>query len=245
MGYYTDEISVSRVDEIDLGLIVTARALHADRAVPCYVSGDLVAWQQPKEGVVRFVLQQAGPEDTILLLAVDRENSATDYWSEAFGTDDIHGNRVQVDLRLDLLDGYKPGDKWRVYRGNAGDSEAAVKLHEAEIFPGGRGACGWGYDWGNGGWGYSGSNAPGWGHHWGYTWGFGIDYLRFVSQSLTRGTYPIKVEVEDEHGNTSTAYETTVVIDTYARPADDLAVSSYDKDTDTLVLAMTPSEDIS
>jgi hypothetical protein len=245
MGYYTDEISISRIDEIDLGLIVTAKALHADRVIQCYVSGDLVAWQQPEEGIVRFVLQQAGPEDTILLLAVDAADSATDYWSEAFGTDDVYGNRVQVDFRLDLLDGYRPGDKWRVYRGNAGDSEAAMKLYEAEVFPGGRGVCGWGQDWGNGGWGYSGSNAPGWGYHWGYTWGFGIDYLRFLTGVLTRGTYPVKVDVVDEHGNASTAYETSVVIDTFARPADDLAVSSYTKDTDTLVLAMTPSEDIS
>ncbi len=245
MGYYTTDISVSRIDEVDLGLIVTAHALRTDRVIQCYVSGDLAAWQQPRGGVVRFVLQQAGPNDTILLLAVDRENSETDYWSEAFGTADTYGNRIHVSFRLDLLDGYRPGDKWRVYRGSAGDAQATIRAHEVDIFPGGRGATGWGLDWGRGGWGYSGSNAPGWGHHWGFTWGFGIDYLRFVGEPLTRGTYPIKVEVEDEHGNVSTAYETIVVIDTFARPADGLAVSSYTKGTDTLVLTMTPSEDIS
>jgi hypothetical protein len=243
MGYYTTDICISRVDEVDLGLIVTAHTLHAGKVIQCYVSGELVAWQQPTEGVVRFVLQQAGSNDTILLLAVDKQNKATNYWSDAFGTGDQYGNRVKVDFRLDPLDGYHPGDKWRVYRGDKGDASADIVLYEAEIYPGGRGATGWGLGWGNGGWGYSGSNAPGWGYHWGYTWGFGIDYLRFVSQPLTRGTYPIKVEAEDPHGNVSTAYETSVVIDTFARPADDLAVSSYTKGTDTLVLSMTPSKD--
>jgi len=244
MAYYATDITISRIDEIDLGLVVTAHTQHPDRIVQCYVSGDLVAWQQPEDGVVCFVLQQAASNAPILLLAVDTENKTTDYWSDAFGTADTYGNRIQVDMTLAVSDARKPGDKWRVYRGAKGGASATTKLHEADVFPGGRGAYGWGFNWGSGAWGYSASNTPGWGYNWGYDWGFGVDYLRYITPPLVRGTYPIKVEVEDLAGNVSTASESIVVVDTYARPADDLAVSAYTQGSDTLALTQTPSEDI-
>jgi hypothetical protein len=244
MAWYSTDIWISRIDEVDLGLVVTARTLHVDKIVQCYVSGELADWQRPEGGQVRFVLPQAGPNDAIFLLAVDSGSQRTNYWSEAFGAGNVHGNRIQVKFRRDMRDGRAPGDVWRVYRGDAGGVSAAIRIHEAEIHPGGRGATGWGFDWGYGGWGYSGSNAPGWGRHWGYAWGFGIDYLTYTTQPLARGAYPVKVEVEDRHGNVSPAFETSVVVDTYARPAGGLAVNSYAKATDTLVLALTPSEDI-
>ena len=244
MGYYTNSASIGRVDEVDLGLIVTATTDRPDKVVQCYVSGDLVDWQHADQGVVRFVLPQGRPGDPILLLVVDEADADTDYWSDAFGVADTYGNRIQVDFTLDLFDGRQPGDVWRVYRGDAGDDSADIELYEAPVFPGGRGALGWGTVWASDGWGYGAANAPGWGYHWGLNWGFGIDYLRYVTQPLLRGTYPIQVEVEDRHGNTSTAYTTTIVVDTYARPADDLAVSSYDSGADSLVLTLTPSEDL-
>ena len=58
------------------------------------------------------------------------------------------------------------------------------------------------------------------------------------------GTYPIRVVVADEHGNVSGASETDVTLNTYPRPAADVAVESYDSQTDTLELSWTPSEDI-
>ena len=244
MAYLTGGISLWRIDEIDLGLVVTARTSHVDKVIQCYVSGDLVCWQYPDGGMVRFLLRQATPNDLIVLLAVDRGDERTDYWQEAFGTDGVHGNRIEVLFRRDLLDGRRPGDRWRVYRGDAGDGEAATQVYEADVYPGGRGATGWGFDWGYGAWGHSGSNAPGWGTYWGYTWGFGIDYLSYTTPPLGRGTYPIKVEVADAHGNVSTASEAAVVVDTYAQPADDLAVGSYTQGTDMLALTLAPSEDI-
>lgn len=245
MAYYATGTSVWRVDEVDLGLVVTAHTQHTDKVIQCYVSGDLVARQRPVGGMVRFLLPQAGPNDAILLLAVDPEDEAADCWPQALGLDSAYGNRIEVRFRRDLLDGRRPGDLWRVYRGEAGQGEATLQLHEATVYPGGRGGTGWGFDWGHGGWGYSGSAAPGWGSCWGYTWGFSIDYLTHTTGPLPRGTYPIKVELADENGNVSTAFETSVVVDTHARPAEALAVSSYDKATDTLVLSVSPSPDIS
>ena len=245
MTFYTDNIWITTVDESDLGLVVAAGTSLIDKVVQCYVSGDLVDWQRPEGGTVRFVLRQAAPSDVLLLLAVDLGEERTDYWSSALGVGDVYGNRIELRFRRDLLDGRTPGDKWRVCRGEPGDTEAGILLHDADVFVGGRGVCGWGLDWGQGGWGYSGSNAAGWGCTWGYTWGFGIDFLRYVTEPLVRGTYPVRIDLVDSHGNASSACEATVVIDSCARPAEEVAVSSYAQDTDTLVMSMTPSPDIS
>jgi len=244
MSYYTGDIHISRVDEADLGLTVTGQTGHVDKVVQCYVSGELTAWQRPDGGIVRFALPQAGPHDLIMLLAVDPEDVRVDHWADAFEAGTVHGNRFHVRFRRDPLDGWQPGDRWRVRRGDAGDLSPTILVHEAEVFPGGRGQVGWGVAWGYGCWGYSASNAPGWGTYWGYTWGFGIDYLDWVSPPMPRGTYPLASTVVDRNGNESAASETTVVADTYARPASNLAVGSYTKQTDTLVLSVTPSEDI-
>jgi hypothetical protein len=245
MSYYTTDICISRVDESDLGLAVTARTGHVDQVIQCYVSGELAGWRRPEGGSVRFVLPQAGPHDVILLLAVDPPEARTDYWDAAFAAAAAHGNRIRVRFRRDPLAGWHPGDRWCVRRGDAGDPGATIQVHEADIYPGGRAATGWGFDWGHGCWGLSGSNAPGWGTHWGYTWGFGIDYLEWVSDPLPRGTYPVSSAVIDRHGNESTASETLAVVDSCARPASRLAVAFYTQQTDTLQLSVAPSEDIS
>jgi hypothetical protein len=250
MAYYTTDIIVTRVDPTSLGLLVTAQTAHVDKVIQCYVCGLLVDWQRPQGGQVRFVLPNAGAADTIALLAVDVGEERTDYWSAAVaaatGPGGLAGgaNRIEVRFRRDLADGRQPGDVWRVYRGNAGDAAAAVGVYEGPVYPGGRGATGWGFDWGYGGWGRSGSNAPGWGHIWGDTWGYEVDYLECLTDPLPRGTYPLRVEVADAHGNVSDAFQTVVVVDTYPSPAQDLAVCSYDPDDDVLTLTMTPSRDI-
>jgi len=244
MTYWTDDITIVRVDETDLGLIVTARTAHVDKVVRCYLAGELAGWQSPRDGQVRFVLTQVGPNDTVLLLAVEVGDEQIDYFQQAFAAPVLCGNRLTIALRRDLLDGRAPTDKWRIFRGGPGSSQADIRIHEAPIFPAGQGATGWGFDWANGGWGYGGSNAPGWGARWGWAWGFGIDYLTYVSDPLDRGLYPIRVEIEDAHGNLSPAFEATVRVDGYAAPADDLAVASYDPTADTLTLSMTPSKDI-
>lgn len=244
MPYWTTDIRIVRVEETLLGLIVTARTAHLDKVVQCYLAGELAGWQAPQDGQVRFVLPQAGPRDTVFMLAVDAGQERTDYFQQAFAAPAAMGSRLRVALRRDLLDGRGSMDKWRIWRSRPGNSQADIRIHETPIFPAGQGATGWGCDWGNGGWGFSGSKAPGWGSHWGYTWGFGIDYLTYVTDPLPRGLYAIRAEVEDAHGNVSPAFQTTARVDGYAEAADDLAVASYDPITDALVLSMTPSKDI-
>lgn len=244
MTYWTTDITIVRIDETDLGLTVTATTAHTGRIVQCYLAGELVCWQSPSDGRVQFFLPQAGPDDPILLLAVEVGDERTDYFQDAFVGSARCGNRLTVTLRRDLLDGRAPTDKWRIFRGIAGASLADMLIHKAPVFPAGQGATGWGFSWGDGGWGLSGSGAPGWGVTWGWTWGFGIDHLTYVSDPLDRGLYPIRVEIIDAHGNVSPAFEAVAGIDGYAAPADDLAVASYDPTTGTLVLSMTSSKDI-
>lgn len=242
MGCYTNGISISRIDETDLGLVVTAHTVHREKVIQCYVSGDLAAWQRAENGTVRFALPQAGRGEGILLLAVDASEASRSFWAEVAGACPAHGNRIRVRLERGL--GWSPTDTWRVYLGAAGEASAAVKVHEAALYPGGRGATGWGFVWGTGGWGYDANAAPGWGVHWGRDWGFGLDHAEWTSDPLPRGRYPVRVTVVDASENESPSYETAVTIDTYARPAEELDVDSYDKASDTLVLSFTPSEDL-
>ncbi len=244
MTYWTNDITIIRVDETDLGLAITAATGHEGKVVQCYVAGELACWQSPLDGQVQFVLPEAGGGDPVLLLAVEPGDERTDYFDEALAAPAFCGNRLSVALRRDLLDGRSPADRWRVYRGVAGGSAADILIHDSPVFPAGQGATGWGFDWGLGGWGHSGSGAPGWGKVWGWSWGFGIDYLTYVSDPLERGAYPVRVEIVDAHGNVSPAFETVAGVDGYAAPATGLAVDSYDPSTDTLVLSLTPSKDI-
>ena len=68
--------------------------------------------------------------------------------------------------------------------------------------------------------------------------------LRWTSEPLPPGAYPVTVTVTDAAGNESAATTGTVELETFPRPARDLAVTGYDKDTDTLTLSFTPSEDL-
>ena len=244
MSYTTSGISIVSSREYDLGRIITARTTHTDKLLQCYVSGALVGWQRPQGGTVQFVLTEPRSTDIVLLLAVDEAEAGTDFWVDAFGVGPADGNRIDVQTPQ-VLAGYVPGDVWKVYRGEAGDAHATILAHRQDFYTGGRHSGGWGKNWGYGGWGFNGQDCRGWGYNWGYgEWGFGCDMLQWISEPLPPGRYPIKVLVEDEHGNASDAYETTVALVTYPRPASDLTVTSYNPATDTLVLSFSDSEDL-
>jgi len=139
---------------------------------------------------------------------------------------------------------YLPTDRWRVYRGGAGDAQADREVLTAPIYPGGRRACGFGSHL-DSAFGYDAAGAAGLGATFGRgEFGFDCDLLTWTSEPLPPGTYPIRVTVLDAVGNESAALETTISLNTYARPARELAVDSYVAATDTLVLTFTLSEDI-
>ena len=244
MSYTTSGILQVGSEPFDLGRIVRAITTHTDKVIQCYLSGRLIGWQRPSGGAVAFVVPEAGPEDVFLLLAVEEALADENFWSEAFPQAAARGNRLHV--RIPQRMAFGADDVLKIYRGDAGDVEADRLVLEQDIYAAGRRACGWGLGaCGSGGYGWDGAEAAGWGYGCGLgEYGFDCRMLGWTSEALPPGEYPLKVLVTDACGNESTAFETTVTLDTYARPASGLSVSSYDKATDALALTWTESPDI-
>jgi len=244
MSYDTTGISYLGAQVFDGGRIERYSTTHTDKVIQLYISGDLYQWAEPDQGMVEFYILDTGPADVIFPLAVDRDNSDTDYWSDAFPEAAAWGNKIK--FQTPQLMANAPGDVWKVYRGDAGDASAAILIREQEFYPGGRQASGFGYNFGYGGFGWDGSNAKGFGYNFGIgEFGFDCDMLEHITDALPPGVYPVKATVTDEYGNVSSETTGTVTLDTYARPASALAVESYDKATDALELSWTASPDIS
>ena len=244
MSYTTSGISILACRSHDLGRTIRASVSHTDKFVQCYVSGRLVAWQEPSGGVVEFVLADPVDEDLVFLLAVDEDEAQTNYWAEAFPTAAAYGNRISVRIPVDGTI-YRIGDILKIDSGEDGQSQGDVLVFEREMFVGGRHALGWGQgQWGDDGWGFSGSDCIGYGYNFGSgPWGFDCEAIEWLSEPKAPGKYPVKVIVLDAVGNESTAYETTISVDTFARPPSNLKADSYDSATDTLMLSFERSDD--
>ncbi len=244
MSYTTSDIMLLASAAFDLGWIVRASTGHADKVIQCYVSGRLAAWRRPVEGLVEFTLANLTDDDLVFLLAVDDGEESTNYWPQAYSAGSQSGNRIAVQTPQ-WIGRYEPGYLWKVYLGGLGEASADTLVHKQEFYPGGRFSGGWGKGFGHGGWGWSGSDCAGWGNTWGRgEWGYDCHMLTWTSGPLPRGTYPVRATVEDEHRNESAAQDMLVTVTTYPRPATNLTVDSYDKNTDTLVLSFTGSEDV-
>ena len=108
------------------------------------------------------------------------------------------------------------------------------------MWPGWQDKAGFGMSrFGLGDFGYDGAAAIGFGKgSFGYgQFGFDEDPIEWVSKTLPAGTYKFAVKVTDRFGNQSIASQTgEVTVIPLARPAEGLEVSSYDKQTNQLVL---------
>ena len=151
MSYTETGITVLSLAEYDGGMLLrVANATTAD-LLQCYVNGKLLAWQTVHEDTWTVDLSGVADTDLIFVLAVDSSNAETDYWDDAYPTSTVQ-NRLKVRIAQKIVP-YLPGDRWRVYRGDAGDESAALQVYEADIYPGGRRACGFGSYWGEN-WGF-------------------------------------------------------------------------------------------
>ena len=244
MSYLTTGISYLGVEIYDGGRIERYSNANTDYAIQLYISGELYGWAEPVQGVVEFHIPDTASVDITFPLAVDRDNSDTDYWSAAFPEAAAHGNKIKI--QTPQLMKYGANDRWKVYRGDAGDATADMLIREQDFYPGGRRSSGYGLGaYGYGGYGWDGFNAKGYGYNYGYgEYGFDCDMLEHVTEALPPGDYPVKIITVDEHGNESTAATDTVTLDTYARPASGLTVESYVMATDALALSWTESPDI-
>ncbi len=239
MTFYAD--SVFRVRAVNTPSGAVWRGRTNKPGVQCYLSGSLVDFQEPNaNGDVEFRLSAILPRDIVFLLAVDLADADIDHFDEAFPEAAANGNRLTISVVQDL--DYDIGDVIKMYVGPIEEAEATDLVFTRDIFPSGRAAGGWGFNWGIN-WGL-GPLGVGWGINWGINWGIGTGAIEFQTGPLIRGDWPVKVTVEDAAGNVSTAFESIETLDTFARPATDLAIESYTKIGDTLVLTFTPSEDL-
>ena len=245
MSVTPDGITAISTVEFDGGLIVRARSAHTDKVVQCYLAGDLVDWQDsPGEGV-EFLLAGVDDTDVVFLLAVDPDEARVDHWADSFTTPAARGNRIELATPQTIVP-YLPGDRWRISLGDAEAAQADTVVWEQAFYPGGRRACGWGAEFGNGGFGYDGVDAAGFGNSFGLgEFGFDCEMLNWRSDPLAPGTYPYDVTTLDEAGNASSSTSGSLTLDTYARSASALAVQSYNPATDSLTLSFTASEDLS
>ncbi|MCK4625006.1 MAG: hypothetical protein KAV00_06835 [Phycisphaerae bacterium] len=243
MAYYADQVTDLIIDTSARFTVV--RAKTAKDCVQCYLSGVLVAHQMTDDGAVEFALPILGIMDIVFLLAVDTENAETNYFTDAFPTAATYGNRINI--KVPTHSQYLADDRLRVYVGDDGVAVGALDsddiVDERDIFPGGQYCGGWGGRWGQA-WGI-GDYGPGWGHNWGRgEWGFDCIMLEHITAPLPPGAYPVKITVLDTVDNESSGDTDTVTLATFPRPASNLAVQSYDKATDTLVLSFTESDDL-
>lgn len=243
MSYTTSGISYLGAETFDGGRVERYSTTHTDKVIQLYISGELYGWAEPVGGVVEFHIPDTDPAAVIFPLAVDRDNSDTDYWSVAFPEVAAQGNKIK--MRVPCFARYGAGDIIKFYRGDAGDESATKLIREQPMHPGGRRAAGYGRNYGTGGYGRDRKQSKGYGYNYGFQYGFGCEVIEHITEALLPGVYPVKIVVEDEHGNVSSETTDTVTLDTYARLASGLTVESYDQPTDALELSWTESPDIS
>lgn len=68
--------------------------------------------------------------------------------------------------------------------------------------------------------------------------GLDADAIEWVSEPLSTGSYRFGIKVTDEYGNQSAANETEVTVTPAARPATGLSISSFEEETNRLVLSI-------
>ena len=244
MSYYTDGLTTLPPRVFDGGMVLIYDTTYTDETVQLYISGELVASQKPVAGRVRFTIPDLRRTDIVFALVVDDDEADTDYWADAFTHADTYGNRIRIRTPQTIAP-FEPKDEWVIYLGDAGEESADTEVHRQEFYPGGRRSGGFGFNFGYGGFGWDGYECRGFGYNFGYgEFGYDCAMLQWESEPLPPGVYPYKVTVIDPHGNESTAEEGTVTLNTYARPATGLSITSYNKGDDDLVLAFTASPDI-
>lgn len=229
MGYFLGTINYELGDSAR-ATVVTAGSSAA--MVQCYRNGELVGAQAPAGSGVTFRIARLVDGVYVRLLSVDADDANVDFFSEAFPSDVL----PTIVVRTPTEPGYFSGDRWRVYL----DDEL---VHDREIWPprtkgpGGRGSR----RGVNRGLEVYGSGRGNWR---GLQRGFEPVTLEFETTILSPGTYQVEVATVDSAGNESSQTAELVQLDTYPGPCTDLAISSYVKGTDTLVLTFTGSPDI-
>lgn len=224
--------------------LVKWRSVWVDKLYQIYVNGQYAGTtvdSQQKEMIVQMPTSLGSPV-RIEVFAVDAEQAATDFSSEiepSFG----HSGRV----RISMLRGQSLpiGATAQVYfdKGTGEiDYDKVLNYSPIRIWPARQDKAGFGMSkFAVGDFGYDSAAAAGFGKGSFAHDKFGLDADKFewTSPALCAGVYKFAVNVVDEAGNESSSSETgQVTVTPAARPAEHISISSFDKQENHLVLAI-------
>lgn len=258
MSLISDGINKVRVFELPAGIwgdgsvvgvpriaLVKWRSSGTNKLYQVYVN-DRYAGSTVESDQRQMVVQlptSFGTAVRIEVFAVKAEDAAVDF-SSKFDWSAGETGRVKITLlrnqKLPL------GSVAQIYSDNGtGQIDYNTPINELPvcIWPSWQDKTGFGMSrFGEGDFGYDGAAAVGFGIGcFGYGWyGQDADAIEWVSEALEAGVYKFAVKIFDLSGNVSAASETgEVTVIPAAKPAERLAVSSFDKQTNQLVLNIT------
>ena len=255
MAFISNGIDRVRVFELPCGIwadggyagtprtaLVKWRSCWSDKLYQIYVNGQYAGATVDSSQRQMMVQVPTSPEAAVRIevFAVEPEQIDTDFSSEIDLTG-LGDGRVKISfLRGQNL----PIDSAvQIYFDNGtGEIDYDNPLNEQpiKVWPSRKDKAGFGMGrFGFSDFGYDGSAAVGFGKgiFGAGQFGFDADTFEWVSELLQMGIYKFAVKIVDEAGNESTGSETgDVVVIPAARPAEQVSIFSFDKDTNQLVL---------
>ncbi|MBN2583385.1 MAG: hypothetical protein JXL80_09970 [Planctomycetes bacterium] len=195
-----------------------------------YVDGRLAAVSVSTEDRVLVVAVPEAAAALIEVVAVDADNRLTDFGDQLSGFDDEDASRVELTwCGGRYLDDHL--DHFQVYGGPAGaiDYDRPLNAEPIAALIGGENLGGFGRGGlGRGGFGRSAMT------------------FTFVTAKHLPGSYDFEVLAVDVSGNVTNGPPVAVqaTVRSFPRPPEDLAVTTYDDEMQTVTLAWSPSEDV-
>jgi len=255
MGLISSGIDKVRAFELPDGIWADGRSVGAprmalvkwhsswsDKYYQVYVNGryaGVTVDSQQRQMTVRMPTSFEAPV-RVEVFAVEADEVSSDFSDEI---DLPCGGTGRVKMTLLRGQNLPMGSAVEVYFDNGtGEIDYDEPLSDSpiRIWPAWQDKAGFGMSsFGEGDFGYDSAAAVGFGRgSFGKGWfGLDADTFEWVSQSLEAGVYKFAVRITDEAGNESISSETgSITVTPAARPAERLDVSSFDKQTNQLVL---------
>lgn len=212
-----------------------------------YVNGQYAGATIDEQQTEMIIPLPTGPESAVRIevFAVQREQAHIDFGSQ-IKQPPVDSGRVRIKLlrSQDL----PAGATVQVYfDGGSGEIDYQKSLNDSPvmIWPAWQDKAGFGMSrFGTSDFGYDSAAAVGFGKGSFGNGRFGLDAdtIEWVSPPLAAGEYRFAVRVFDERGNVSISSETEpITVTPAARPAEKLSVSSFDKQTNQMVLKIADS----
>ncbi len=224
--------------------LVKWRSNHSDKLHQIYVNGrfaGLTVDSQQRQEIVRIPASFEAPV-RIEVFAVEARYAHIDFSGE-LGVPFVGGGRVKITL---LRGQNLPiGATADIFFDNATgqiDYENALNDEPIRIWPAWQDKTGFGMTrFGIGDFGYDGAAAVGFakGSFGNGQFGFDADTIEWISQPLPEGIYKFAIKITDQVGRESISETGQVTVTPAAKPAEQLNIASFDKQTNQMILEIT------